>query len=205
MENTIVHERSEPEQLLREAYNERLKENYGIDTVTRLPMWRISWAPSQFAKQFGTYNDFTDSGLFIRSVTEVREVPKYSYLKDLYVLELLMIVPTANEKDLVGAKLTYECMHPYMHKINETYLPPNWVFTEWVIDCYYAARGTKSLRKYVSDDSDAPAHLQGLEAKRKRVDEITRYLYGNETSVTDALAYGTAVTVPNKQFSESEQ
>jgi hypothetical protein len=205
MEATIIHERSEPEAQLREMYNVRLKEAYGIDTLSGLPMWRIAWGPSQFAKQFGTYRDFTESGLFIREVTEVREVPKYDYLNDLYLLELLQVIPTANEAQMVGANLSYECIHPYMHKVNQTYLPPNWAFTEWVIDCYYAAKGQKSLRKYVEDDVDVPAHLRGIEAKRKRVDEIYRYLYGNETRTTDALAYGSGVVVPNKQFGNSEQ
>lgn len=208
MENTIIHEVSEPEKTLRETYNERLKERFGIDTVSGLPMWRISWSPAQYAKQKGTYRDFTDGGIFIREVTEVREVPKYGYFREpLYILELLMIVPYMNLVDMPTQTLSYECMHPYMHAVNETYLPPNWEFTEFVIDAYYAARGKSSLRKYISDEgTNVPGDLSGMEAKRARVKKIYDYLYGNETKTTDALAYGTGVKLDStKQFGNTEQ
>lgn len=205
MENTIVHETSEPLPDVREIFNKRLKELYGIDTVSGLPMWRVSWTPSQYAKQYGTFHDYSEGGIFLREVTEVREVPKYPHLRPLYVLELLMIVPMVNAAELPTQNLSYECIHPYMHAVNETYLPPNWEFTEWVIDCYFAAKGNKSLRKYVSDEgTEVPGSLKGKEAKKKRVDEIYRYLYGNETQATDALRYGTGVVVPNKQFGDTE-
>lgn len=201
MDPTIIHEKSEPMAQTREEYNSRLKELYGTE-VNGLPIWRVSWGPSQFEKQHGTFNDFTESGIFLREVTEVREVPKYAYLNPVYVLEMLMAVPVNNQHQLISGPLTYECMHPYMHKINNTYLPLNWEFTEWVIDCFYAGMGNKSLRKYVSDEgTNVPGSLQGLEAKRKRIEKITQYLYGNETKATDALAYGTGVVVPHKQFS----
>lgn len=203
MENTIIHERSEPAADIRESYNKRLIEKYGIDTITNLPMWRVSWAPSQFVKQFGTYRDFTEGGIFIREVTETREVPKYDYLHPLYVLELLQIVPLVNQIEMPTQTLSYECMHPYMHAVNQTYLPPNWEFTEWVVDCYFALKGKQSLRRYVSDEgTEVPSGLKGSEAKRKRVQSIYDYLYGNETSTGDALAYGTGVTVPHKQFGD---
>jgi len=205
MENTIIHECSEPAKDIRETFNVRLKELFGIDTVSGLPMWRVAWGPAQYAKQFGTYRDFTDSGIFIREVTEVREVPKYSHLRPLYILELLMVVPMVHALEMPTQTLSYESIHPYMHAVNETYLPPNWEFTEWVIDCYYAAKGNKSLRKYVEDDTDVPVHLRGKEAKKKRVQKIYDYLYGNDTKTTDALMYGSGVAVPNKQFGDSEQ
>lgn len=191
-ENTINHERSEPAKAECDAINRMLIDKFGIDTVTGLPMWRLAWSPAQFEKKLGTYSDFTDSGILIRTVTEVREVPKYPYLRPLYVLEMLQGIPAVNRKELPTATLSYECMHPLMHKITETYLPPYWPFVEWVIDCYYAALGRKSLRKYVSPDED----MGVMEAKRKRIDDITRYLYGNETSTTDALAYKTGITNP---------
>lgn len=199
---TITHERSEPMRRTREEYNVLLQDKFGIDTMSNLPIWRVSWAPSQFEKQHGTFTDFTESGIFIREVTEVREVPKYAHLNDIYILEMLMIVPQVNQQQLVGKKLSYECMHPIMHSIHQTYLPLNWEFIEWCIDCYYAQMGQKSLRKYVSNDAGGPEET--LIAKRKRVDRIKAYLYGNETRATDALAYGTGVVVPHKQFGETE-
>lgn len=193
MENTITHERTgEPAKVLKEMINNLLIDKFGIDTVTGLPMWRVSWAPDQYNKRRGTFNDFTEGGIFIRQVTEVREVPKYPHLGGLYVLEHLMGIPSVNANELPTASLSYECMHPYMHGIDGRYLPPNWLFTEWVVDCYYAGIGKSSLYKYVDSEVDGN---NGLEAKKQRVDEIYKYLYGNETQVSDALAYGNGVFI----------
>lgn len=193
MENTITHERSgEPAKSLKEMINNLLIEKFGIDTVTGLPMWRVSWAPDQYNKRLGTYNDFTPSGIFIRSVTEVREVPKYPHLGGLYVLEHLLGIPSVNRNELPTATLTYECMHPYMHAVHGGYLPPNWLFTEWVVDCYYAGIGKQSLHKYVDPEADGN---NGLEEKARRVKELMNYLYGDETQVSDALAYGNGVFI----------
>lgn len=206
-ETTIVYDKSEPMRDQREEYNKRLKEKFGIDTLSNLPIWRVAWAPSQYAKQLGTFEDYTEGGIYLRTVTEVREIPKYAHLGDLYIIEMLMVIPKVNEKDLPAGNLSYECMHPYMHAVNQTYLPLNWEFTEWVIDCYYAGIGNKSLRKYVADDgTEVDKNLKGMEAKRKRIAHITQYLYGNETAVSDALAYGSGVALDStKQFGNPEQ
>ena len=195
-EITINHESSEPCKSLREEFNSLLADKFGIDTVTGLPIWRISWANDQYNKMYGTFRDFTSEGIFVREVTEVREIPKYPHLRGLYILEMLQIIPDVNKSDLPTGNLSYECMHPYMHAINHTYLPPHWVFTEWVIDCYYAGIGKQSLRKYVDPDADGN---NGLEAQKKRVDEIYRYLYSNETNVTDALTYGSGVFLDSQK------
>jgi len=197
IENTIQHNKSEPALELRERINKLLIEKFGVDTVTGLPMWRVAWAPDQYNKRRGTFRDFTEGGIFIREVTEVREVPKYPHLRGLYILELLQGIPTINEKDLPTARISYECIHPYMHAIHNTYLPPHWIFTEWVIDCYYAAIGQSSLHKYIAQDPEDDGN-NGLQAKKERVDELYRYLYGNETSTTDALAYGTGVFMDSR-------
>lgn len=52
-----------------------------------LPYYRLVWSNHQLEKRKGTFCDFTEGGLFIREVTEVREVPKYPYLQDRWVLE----------------------------------------------------------------------------------------------------------------------
>lgn len=192
-ENTIVHESSEPARIERETINILLKDKYGIDTVSGLAMWRVAWAQDQYEKKYGIYDDHTPSGVYLRTVTEVREVPKYPYLRGLYILENLQAIPIMNAAELPSATLSYEGMYPFKHKITEKYLPPKWEMCEFVIDCVHAAMGRTSLRKYVSDDE---GDINGLESKRKRMNEIHEYLYGNESPVTDALSNRTGVTVP---------
>lgn len=67
--------------------NSKLENLYGKDVVRDLPRFRVVWAPDQFEKRLGTYRDFTPSGLFLREVTEVREVRKYPAQRDKWVLE----------------------------------------------------------------------------------------------------------------------
>ncbi len=57
--------------------NNQLKDLFGIDTVTGLQIFRIVYSEDQLEKRYGTYDDYTKGGLYIRTVTEVREVPKY--------------------------------------------------------------------------------------------------------------------------------
>lgn len=192
MENTIVHESSEPVKTERERINALLRDKFGIDTVSGLPIWRVSWAPDQYEKRYGTYSDYTPSGICIRTVAEVREVPKYPYLDRIYILENLQAIPMVNVGELPTATLSYEGLYPFTHRLTGEYLPPKWEMCEFVIDCVYSAMGKKSLRKYVDpDDTEDP-----LEAKQKRVKEIYDYLYGDETRVTDALASKTGIVVP---------
>lgn len=191
-EITINHESSEPDKALREEFNRRLKEKMGVDTVTGLQMWRVSWAPDQYNKVLANFKDFSPSGILIREVREVREVPKYPHLNAIYILELLMGVPSVNSEMLPTGKLTYECMHPYMHVINGTYLPPHWTLTEWVIDCYESARGRSSLKRYLDPDADGN---NGLDSAKIRYAKIIEGLYGNHTNVTDALHDKTGVFV----------
>jgi len=44
------------------------------------PKFRIIWTGDQFEKRLAEYNDFDGNKIRIRTVTEVREVPKYPYV-----------------------------------------------------------------------------------------------------------------------------
>jgi len=56
-------------------------------SITGEVLYRLVWSDKIFEHRFGTYNDFTPSGLFIRSVTETRLVRKYSYINERWVFE----------------------------------------------------------------------------------------------------------------------
>jgi hypothetical protein len=175
--------------MLVKQINELLINHFGTDTITGLPIWRVSWAPEQFEKRFATWVDKTPSGIFIREVTEVREVVKYPHLREHYILERLVGVPEYQQAELADAKISYEPMHPFWNG-SMKYLPPNWLVCKFIIDTVYAAMGQSSLRKYVDPDADGN---NGLESQKKRVEEIRDGLYGNETAVGDALGYKTGV------------
>lgn len=185
----IVNEKSQPDKHLKDVINNLLINHFGTDTISGLPMWRVSWAPEQFEKRFGVWRDFTPAGIFIHEVIETREVRKYPHLTEHYVLERLVTVPEFQVKELAGAKISYEPIHPFWNG-NMEYLPPNFVVCKFIIDTIYAAQGQGSLKKYVDPDADGN---NGLEIKKQRVKQIYDGLYGNETTVTDSLQDGTGV------------
>lgn len=172
-----------------DTLNQRLIDNYGTDIVTNQPIYRIVKAWDQFEKRLGEYEDYTESGIFIRRVFERREVPKYRQIlpEGTWVLEKLVLVPEHQQEEL-GAKISYEPLFVFIHFKTNTPLPPIWSVTRITIDAHELALGRNGFRKY---------HDMTLEEKEKELMEMENYLYGNETKTTDALAYKEGVVVPN--------
>jgi len=188
-ELNIINERSEPHKSLREFINGQLINHFGIDTISGLPIWRVSWAPSQFEKRFGTWEDYSENQIFLRRVTEVREMKKYPHLREHYVLERLVLVPLEQQMELCGAKISFEPIHPFWDN-NTAPLPPNWEVCKLIVDTIYFRIGKGSNPVYNDPDADGN---NGLEAKKQRVQKILDGLYGNETMVGDGLDKGNAV------------
>jgi hypothetical protein len=169
--------------------NKRLIDYFGLDSDTGRAIFRITWANDEVEMRLV---EELDSGVQLL-FPEVREVKKYPYMKDLYVLERLVVIPDINKKDLPTQKLSYEPIWAY-RDINNNPLPPIWDATKLVIDVLYAALGKKSLRKYVDTEKNTTP-----EGREERISELQSELFGNETDVCDALRYKEGIVVPNKE------
>lgn len=93
-----------------EAINKWLASNYG--SFDGQPKFRLSFANDQMEKRLGTFVDYIpNTNVFLREVTEVREVKKYPELnfKDCYILEKL--VPNYHRN--IPGKLSYEAIWSY--------------------------------------------------------------------------------------------
>ena len=167
-----------------EIINRRLIDVYGSES--NLANWRVVWSPDQFEDRYGTYEDHTPEGIFLRRVTEVRHVPKYrQYIDDKWLLEALVQVPPVNVDELRGVNHTYECMHAFPYHQGRP-LVPIWPALKLLIDTVNAQVGVSSRARYkdpMADPKIAP------EVKEARLRELEEELYGNETDVGDALAY----------------
>lgn len=171
-----------------ESINRQLIDLYGIDTSSGQPIFKVVFSEEEFEKRLGTYDDFTRSGIYIRTVTEVREVPKYNqWIKEKYVLERLVIIPDINLPEFTHEKLSYEPLWIFQDN-NSHYLPPRLDAAKLVIDTMYAALGKSSIAKYVEDGVDNP-----IEHKASRIKKLQQELFGNESDLGDALAYKTGV------------
>ena len=170
-----------------EILNQRLNDYFGHDDLGR-PIWRLVWSDTQFEKRLTNY---TLEGLELITPI-VMELPKYSYIKERYVLERLVIVPEFQQNELPVEKISYEPMWTFESNKKE-FLYPKWEACKHIIDTIYLAIGKSVTAKYKDPDSGkSPKELIAEEAER--VKQIQQDLYGNETSTGDALAHNEGVS-----------
>lgn len=170
-----------------ETINRQLREQFGIDTASKSPMFRVVWSEDQYEKRL---MDVTDEGLILLT-PQVREVKKYSqWIKERYVLESLVLVPEQNQAELAGLKVSYEPLWVFSDNKGD-YLPPAFWACKFVIDTRNAAMGKTSLKKYVDEEA-----LHPEETKEKRIAEYMEQLFGDESSLAYRTVTGEATIVP---------
>lgn len=97
------------------------------------PLFRVVFSDDQLESRKGTFDDFSGN-IFVRSVTEVREVKKYPWIKEKWILERWAPGELAYHKDLVTIKDgVYICVYVFQD-VNFNYLPPLSKVTEIIID-----------------------------------------------------------------------
>lgn len=177
-----------------EALNKQLKDLYGVDTVTGLQMWRIVWSEDEYENRLDTYSDFTEGGIFIRTVTEVRRVKKYlNFTTERYILERLVLVPEINQQDLPDTKLSYEPLWTFETGKGE-YLPPKLNACQFVANTVLAVQhGDHSLARYTNPEG---THEGALAEKAKRVENIVEELFGDQSSLDYTTVTGESIIVP---------
>ena len=103
--------------------NKKLAEKYGLEVSSKRPIFRLVYSNTVTEKRLGDFSDFTNSGLFIRAVREVREVLKYNYLRDTWVLERLNWVGGENPELPEARGYSYECVWAFRDKFGTPLYP----------------------------------------------------------------------------------
>lgn len=171
-----------------ENINKRLKENFGIDTVSGKAIWRVVWSNDQFEKRQVTT---TPEGLELL-VPIVKEVPKYKqWIQDRFILERLVVVPVTQMHELADEQMSYEPIWTFEDK-RGCYLPPKWEACEFIVAMIYKVQfGTnKHIARYVDPDL-AP------DAQQKRVDQLMEQLWGDESDMMLGTKIGDTIVVPS--------
>ncbi len=167
-----------------ERINQSLKDSYGIDTASGLPMLRIVFSDEQREKLRTRYNDRGAEML----QEEVRELPKYQWVKGKWILENLVVIPEFNRHEMADAKVSYEPLFIFEHQRSGNPLPPRYDVCQFIIHNVEVAKGGKfNTKKYTEDPEKAKKELAAME----------EFLWGNETAITDATQFGTGVFVPS--------
>lgn len=191
-----------------ERINNSLIDSFGIDTVTGIPIFRVSWSDDQYEKRHGTFADHSEHGIFIREVTETREVLKYSWVKARFILERLVLVPIVNMKDLPDVNLSYELLWIFETNNGLDALPPTQPVCEFIIKNVLEAQaihkmmitgGEKIDRQMLRYSDPENTQEKQIEAKKARVESLVEELYGDESSLmgTSFGSSGSASFVPH--------
>lgn len=167
--------------------NRQLESHFGINTDDMRPMWRVSWSDDQFEKRM---TDRTDTGIILLH-PEVRELPKYQWVKERWILERLTAVPESQIKELAGAKTSWECVWAFASKDTTQPVQPSFTACKFVIDLIHAASGEGSMAKYLNPEDSDP------EAAAKRVAAIELELFGDESGLLGKTFKGEGIVVPN--------
>lgn len=97
------------------------------------PLFRVVFSDDQLESRRGTFTD-THAGLFVRTVTEIREVKKYPWIKEKWILERWAPGELSYHKDLITVKDgVYICVYVFQD-VNQDYLPPLLKVAEIVIN-----------------------------------------------------------------------
>lgn len=179
-----------PENL--ETINQFLADNFGIDTDDSEPIWRVVWSDDQREMRETLH---TDSGIELLS-PEVRELPKYPWIKHAYVLERRVVVPDINLKELPATKKSYEPIWVFLDR-NGIPLRPTIQAAKFVVDTVYAAQGKSSMAKY-KDPEAGLSPEESYDRQQARIDKIQEELFGDESSLGGEThkASGSAIIMP---------
>lgn len=163
-----------------DSINKQLTDRFGKYTDGR-PRFRIIWSEDEFEKRL-TYH--TKDGFQLQNPI-VLEVPKYRhYIRERYLIEMLCEVEGSD----VMSKTSYECIWNFCD-MNDNYLPPRLDAAIIVIETVLTNIDNAGKTKYV-DENDTP------ERQKEELDRMSQTLFGNESTVGDALAHKYGVTVP---------
>ena len=175
--------------------NDQLREQFGIDTESTEPIWRCAWSNDQYEMRL---TDRTPEGLIMLS-PELKRLPKYSWIKNRWILERLVVVPEFQAFELGGLKVSYECIWKFEDRTKEA-VPPMFPACQFIINLVYAAQGHRPMPKYIDPESKEP-----IEEQKKRIDGLVEELFGDESNLLGMTITGEAVayTGPSK-MKESE-
>jgi hypothetical protein len=172
--------------------NKHLREHFGIHTETGKEMWRVSWSNDQYEKRL---TDTTDEGLQLL-YPEVRELPKYQWIRSRWILERLCGVPVQHVRELPTIKLSYECAWVFKDRTDD-YIRPVFEAAKFIVDVIYSREG-KPFPRYIDPDSEEP-----LEKQKERVDKLVEELFGDESDLMMRTVTGEAVVVPRNYKQEN--
>lgn len=165
--------------------NERLRAYYGTDASCSHSRFRLAWTDDLTEKRESEFGD--------PPVKEVREAPKYAYIRERWILE----VHLANQIEMPDLK-TYDHYEPlWLFTVNKgEYYRPTWNDIEMMVKIYIAQM-TRPIQKKNSIIVANEAEMQ----RQHEEDELYEIISQGRSFLGEQLREGEAVSFANvKKF-----
>lgn len=162
-----------------ETINKRLLETYGRG-ARELPRYRVVWSTFQTERRHGTFIKETESGIYLGQETCEREVPKYPFWPDYWILECVQ--HNLSNPELLS-DTSYEPLWRFCDKQNVA-LPYDWEAITMIV---YAHNQRGVFKNQAMIDSDEE------EKKRKEAEQDLIIIQDNGSAFHGKLASGEAV------------
>lgn len=161
--------------------NSHLERIHHRHPVKNLPNFRLVWANDQLETRNGTFTITTDAGIFLREESGIKQVKKYPFYEDLWVIERLIPNP---HQDVIGEDYVYEPIYTFK-------IFPIWRAVEFLLRALFNPEFRKQTPK-----TQKEADYQDNEKKKKESAYIRNLI--DTTSAEIALHSGEAVSLSNK-------
>ena len=159
------------------------------------PIYRLVWSDDQTEIRSGTFNDFSPSGLYLRTVTETRECPKYSYIRERWVLEKWVPPEQSATHEIPSSMFgTYEPLYVFENSAGE-YLAPNRRVVEFIIN----------VKRRQLDHMSPSDRAEFFEMQDQKAFQETYDSLGNTSDIQSLLHSKEAITVPPNYKTDSPE
>ena len=161
--------------------NEKLVKRFGSQEGN--PNFRLSWTTDQTEKRFGEFEEFLEgTDIFLRSFKGLREVPKYPFKPDRWVLEKFT---DATKNSELANSYSYEPF--WIFEKDETYQEPIWKAVEFLVHKFLFATKEKVTAKDIAKREQ--------EDMDKEVDFYYDYFENESPYLASQFSHGTAVFI----------
>src|SRR5258708_2512602 len=115
-----------------DSFNKFLKKQG--KTPLGAPLYKLVWSNSETELRTGQFEDWTTGGLFIRTFVGTKEVLKYNYIVDRWILEKWFPPELSFVPELPNSKNgSYEPLYVFENKLGE-YLSPNLKAINFIVE-----------------------------------------------------------------------
>jgi hypothetical protein len=155
-----------------ERINKKLGELYGKN-LSGKHNFRVIWSDDQLEFRDGTFNDYYGS-VFVRTFKGIRQVPKYSYIKERWILEIL--VPPVMHHGLVDHN-GYEPLYVFESAKRE-YLVPKLEVCKIILHLVMNPEMNALQRKELFETMDKRSFSKDVEYFKDVLEDASPYMGG---------------------------